>query len=237
MKQGLMAMIATLAIALCAGGQDSLPPLLLTSRSDSASPTTSLPAQPLRLTVPGGTEISVHLLSGIHTQVNHVDDPVRALLLHPVYINGHIALPSGSLLDGRITKIRSAGRLNRPAELSLRFERIILPNGQAEPIRAALTRLNTPRSAKTRLDPEGILKGSQAFSWKRVVGGLAALGTFTTAKVTLAGSAALAPLLPVSGAAVVGYAFVWPRGNEVHLPPETPARIRLVLPLTVRTAG
>jgi hypothetical protein len=163
-----------------------------------------------------------------------VDDLIQARLLEPVYVNGQVALPLGTLVDGRITSIRSARRLNRPAELLLRFERVTLPNGQAEPIRAELAAFDNPGPPKSRLDSEGHLKGTRAFSWKVFVGGFAALGTLVAAKASFASSAALAPWAPAGGAALLTYAFVWPRGNDVHLPPQTRCRIRLNLPLTVR---
>jgi hypothetical protein len=188
------------------------------------------------LTVPAQTEADVQLLSGIHSQVSHVGDPIRAQLLQPVYVNGRVALPRGSLLDGRITRIRPAGRLRRPAELSLRFERITLTDGQDRPIAAVLTALDPPVPLSVRLDSEGQLKGTKPISWKGITGGLLGLGTLASLETQLASAAALGATLPLGGGAVLGYAFLWPRGSDVHLPPDTRFRIRLHHPLTVRVA-
>ena len=40
--------------------------------------------------------------------------------------------------------------------------------------------------------------------------------------------------LPATGGGLVGFELLWPRGNDVHVPPETRARIRLNYPVTVR---
>ncbi len=224
--------MAVAVVGAAAGAQNSLNPLTLTPRAEVPP----APAPPRTVTIPAETEVAAQLLSGIHTQVSHRDDPIKAKLLQPIYIKGRVALPTGSLLDGRITRVRFARHLNRPAELTLRFERITLPDGQAEPILGVLASLDKPGPPKTRLDREGYLRGAPAFTWRRIAGGLFVLGTLATAKATLAGTAAWGPLLPVSGAALLSYEIVWPRGNDVHVPPDTRCRIRLTYPLTVRVA-
>lgn len=190
------------------------------------------------LTVPAQTEAAIQLLSGIHSRVSHVGDPVTARLLQPVYIDGRVALPSGSLINGRITRVRTAGRLRRPAELSLRFDRITLPDGQDQPIAAELAALDGSDSAsvKARIDSEGHLRGTKGLSWKGLAGSLIGLGTFATVQFQLAGAAALGTTLPFGGGALLGYAFLWPRGTDVQVPPDSRLRIRLHHPLTVRVA-
>jgi hypothetical protein len=173
------------------------------------------------------------MLSGIHTRINHVNDFVAARLLQPVYVNGYLALPSGSLLDGRVTFVRPSRRWHRPAELGLRFDRITLPNGQEQPMAAALASLEKPGALGFHLDAEGDLVGGRGFSWKPMLLGLAGTGTLGGVGA-VAGPGALSKLLPVAGAVLVGYEVVWPRGREVDLPPDTRCRLRLNYPLKVR---
>lgn len=231
--------IAALAVAVTlfqmsvAPAQNSVPSSALSRRN--TLPIASIPSPPSSpsLTIPAETQIAVQLLTGIHSQVSHVDDPVKAQLVQPVYVDGLVALPLGSLLDGRITRVRSAGRLRRPAELVFRFDRITLPDGEEEPISAALAAFDKPRPPKTQIDPEGHLKGARVFSWKLIAGGFASFGGLT-AKTVLAGTSPLGTILPASGAALLAYEIVVPRGNEVHVPPQTSLRLRLNYPLTVR---
>jgi len=188
------------------------------------------------LTVPAQTEAAIQLLSGIHSRVSHVGDLVTAELLQPVYVNGRVALPTGSVIGGRITRIRPAGRMRRPAELVLRFDSITLPDGQEEPCSAGLSGLDSPLPKTVELDSEGHLRGSRGISWKRLAGGFFGLGTFAFAEAQLASAAALGASLPIGAGAVLGYTFLIPRGNEVHVPPDTRFRIRLHQSVTVRVA-
>lgn len=234
MAKSFLAALSIFLLVSAGKTQDTLPPWGLTPRTGPPPVSTPATGSPLTLTVPAETEAAVQLLSGIHTQVSHLNDPVKARLVQPVYVNGRVALPRESLLDGRITMIHRAGRLGHSAELAFRFDQITLPDGQAAPIAAVLAALDNPRPAKAHLDPEGYLKGGSAISWRGVAGGLVALGTLATATATLGGTAALGSLLPVSGTALVAFTIVWPQGNDVHLPPRTRLRIRLNYPLTVR---
>jgi len=192
--------------------------------------------QPRMLVVPAQTEAQIQLLSGIHSQVSHEGDQVTAQLLQPIYVDGQVALPAGSLIAGHIARIRPAGRMRRPAELVLRFERITLPDGQDQPLSAMLTELDALPRSNTCVDSEGLLKGTKTVAWKRIAGGLVGLGALGALQGQVAGAAALGATLPIGGGAVLGYSFLWPKGNDVHVPPDTPMRIRLRNALTVRVA-
>ena len=198
------------------------------------APAQTVPSNPSTIIVPAETEADIQLLSGIHSRVSHVGDPFAATLVHPITVGGQVVLPAGSLIGGRITYIRPAGRLRRPAELGLRFELVTLPDGQNQPISALLTSLHALPRTNTAVDSEGILKGTGAGTWKRLTGGLLGLGVFSAIETQIASTAALGISLPLSGGAVLGYSFLVPKGNDVHVPPETQMRIRFRHPLTLR---
>jgi hypothetical protein len=185
------------------------------------------------LTIPAETEAEVLLLSGLHSEVAHINDPIKARLLEPVYVNGRVALPEGTLLDGRVTLVRTAGRMQRSAELAFRFERVTLPDGQASPITAVLKGFEEEAPFGARIETEGSLKGEK-FSWKKMAGGLATLGAASTAGWAIGGPATLAYILPGGGAGFFSYTYFWSKGSDVHIPPDTRLRIRLNHPLTVR---
>jgi hypothetical protein len=218
----MMLLVFFTAYAQAASGPTDLAP-----RARQYSPSSDLR---LTLTIPAETRATVQLLSGIHTRFTRVDDPIKAQLLQPVVIDGRVALPSGTLLDGRVTRVRPPGRVNRPAELALRFEQVTLPDGDVEPITAVLA-VAPPH---TRLDREGYLKGARSVSWEGVTGGVSAIASFAVAKAAFASSATFWPILPAAGTALLGYEFLWRRGSDVHLPPQTPCQIRLDYPLTIR---
>ncbi len=233
----ILATLAILSLGSPSQGGDAGPRWALAHQDLSPAAQRGERERSLTVTIPAETEVPVQLLSGIHSRVNHVNDPIQATLLQPVYVQGRIALPVGTLIDGRITRIQPARHLHRPAELALRFERITLPDGQAEPIHAVLSGLESSGSPKPRIDAEGFLRGPWSPAWKGLGVGLAGLGVFAAAKIVVGGSSALSPLLPAGGAALLGYEILWPRGREVHLPPETSCRIRLSYPVTLRVAG
>jgi hypothetical protein len=224
----LIALFAFSAVA-----QEALPTVPLSHRGTFLTDLTS-PPRPLTVTLPAETEVNVEVLSGIHTRINRVDDPVIAEVLAPVSVRGKIALPTGSLLDGRITMIRNSGHMHRPAELGLRFDRITLPDGQEKPVAAVLAALENPEALDFHLDAEGHLTGNRTLSLKGVFGGVAALGTYGALKVAAIGSSGASLVLPVGGAALIGYEAFWRRGREVNVPPDTHCRLRLNYPLTVR---
>ena len=130
--------------------------------------------------------------------------------------------------------VRSARRLHRPGELAFRFEQITLPDGESEPVTAVLAGLDNFAPPNTRVDAEGHLRGTRAFSWKGLAGGFGAWSAFAGVKYAVASTAALSSFLPATGAGVLGFELLWPRGNDVHVPPQTRCRIRLSYPVTVR---
>ncbi len=237
MRNVYLMAIALVGITSLAFGESSSTPAL-TERPAVSEATASSGdgSSPAPVIVPAETEAEIQLLSGIHSSVSHVGDPFAAQLVHPISIGGQVVLPAGSLIGGRITSIRPAGRLRRAAELGLRFEIVTLPDGQNQPISAFLMDVEAMPRTNTEVDSEGFLKGTGSGKWKRLTGGLLSLGAFSAIGTQIAGVAALGITLPVGGGAVLGYSFLIPKGNEVHVPPDTQMRIRLRHPLTLRVA-
>lgn len=236
MRNGILAVLAIGFFALSAGAQEGDPPFTLTRRGAPEVSGNAAQGAPSSLTVPAETEVAVQMLSGSHTQISRVNDRIVARLLQPVYVNGRVALPSGSLLDGRITLVRPTGHLHRPAELGLRFDRITLPDGQADSIAAVMAVIGDAKKLHLHLDTEGHLIGSRGLSVKSLFGGFVSLGALGTVRAALISPTALSALLPWGGAAVAGFEILFPRGSDVNLPPETYCRVRLNHPLTVRVA-
>jgi hypothetical protein len=225
--------IGFLAISALAHEDEVLVTLPRRSGPGQARAESSMPRK--TVTVPAETQVSIQVLSGIHTKVNHANDLVTARLLQPVYVDGRVALPSGSILDGRITMIRNSGHVHRPAELGLRFDRIVLPDGQAEPMAGVLVLMDESSKLDLHIDAEGHLTGGRALSWKTLIGGVG-LGSFGAIKAVASGATAVSISLSLAGVAAIGYEILWPKGHEVNLPPETRCLMRLNYPLTVRVS-
>lgn len=198
------------------------------------APDQAVTPHPSTVVVPAETEAEIQLLSGIHSGVSHVGDPFAAQLVRPISVDGQVVLPAGSFIEGRITSIRPAGRMRRAAELGLRFELVTLPDGKNQAISALLMNLDALPRTHTQVDSEGMLKGTSAGTWKRLTAGFLGLGAASAIGTQIAGAAALGLTVPLGGGAVLGYSFLVPKGNDVHVPPDTQMRIRLRHPLTVR---
>ncbi len=232
-----IAVICILAGAAPLGNaQSGVPQLTLPHRSSLFSPAPPKPTAPAVLTIPAETEVSIQLLSGIHSRVNQVDDFVQASLVQPVYVNGKVALPSGTMLNGRITRIQMAGHMHRAGELAFRFDQVTLPDGQASPISAVVSGVDHFKGSNLRLDNEGHFRGSRSISWKDLLPVAGGLGVLATIKATAVKSATFSPWFALGGAALVGYECLWPRGQDVNLPPDTHCLIRFNSSVTVRLA-
>jgi hypothetical protein len=225
------AALFALVFAFTAFGQDLNPGTALSHRNMAGESESA--AERVTLTVPAETEMKVQVLSGIHSRVNHVNDPVIAEVLRPVLVQGKVALPPGSLLDGHITLLRNSGRMHRSAEVGLRFDRITLPDGQEKPVAAVLAALEHPEALDIHLDQEGHVTSNRSINWKTLVGGFTSIGTYGALKIAAVGSAGATLALPLGGAALISYETLWRRGREVNMPPDTQCRLRLNYPLTV----
>jgi hypothetical protein len=129
MKKGLQGFVLLFLSAVVCAGQEMQPPVTLSPRASVSAAAVEHRSITV-VTVPADTEAAIEMLSGLHTRVSHVDDPIEARLLKPVYVQGRVALPYGTLLEGHVTRVRPAGHLHRPAEMSFRFDSISLPDGQ-----------------------------------------------------------------------------------------------------------
>jgi hypothetical protein len=189
------------------------------------------------LTIPAETLVKARLISGMHTLVSHINDPVSAEMTEPVYINGHMALPKGTLFDGHITSIRRPSWMRRNGEIAFRFDHVTLPNGQEVPVSAIMTHLDKSKGLMGELDAEGHVEGRRRGSWKRFLAGAVGVGSLTAAKLVVASSAALTVAAPASAVAFVGYELFLRRGSNVNVPPMTGCRIRILGSLTVPTVA
>ncbi|MGH9430037.1 MAG: hypothetical protein ACRD3T_00680 [Terriglobia bacterium] len=209
-------------------------------RTEKLSPNPSLSATALStgttMTIPAETQVSIELLSGIQSQVSHPDDIVEARLLDPVSVDGRVVLPEGTLFTGRVLGVRHARRLRRPAEIAFRFEQIALPDGQEKPFGATISGFQGVVRKDVGLDAEGDLLAKRSRQWKGTTAGFAGLGTSIALKAAMAGGSAFLPGVSAGSTAWLAYEFLWHRGREVNVPPQTRCTIRLEYPLSVEVS-
>ena len=185
------------------------------------------------LTIPAETLVKARLISGMHTLVSHVNDPVSAEMTEPVYINGEMALPKGTLFDGHITSVRRPSWMRHSGEIAFRFDHVTLPDGQMVAVTAIITHLDNRKDLMGTLDAEGHVRGRRRASWRNFLTGAVGVGGLTAAKLAFAGSTALTVAAPASAAAFLSYEFLFLRGSDVDVPPITGCSIRLLIFLTI----
>ncbi len=109
--------------------------------------------------IPAGTHARLLLLEALSASENKQGDVFHARVLEPIVHDGQLLLPEGSTLQGHIGKVVVPRRLNRPGSLYLVFDKVVLPNGNAEKVSASLVGTALEQKAAGSMDEEGGLHG------------------------------------------------------------------------------
>src|SRR5215472_3374953 len=107
--------------------------------------------------VPAGTALMVRLETTLATFSNRVGDPFRGSLTQPVVVEGKTLLPSGAIIEGRVTKLTEPRRISGKPTIGILPEAVILPSGERYYLDATLTDTNIPGSD---VNNEGQFKAS-----------------------------------------------------------------------------
>ncbi len=87
------------------------------------------PGLPPDVTVPSGTHVLLQLIGEVSTKRARDGDSVYLRTAAPVAVNGRVAIPRMSDVQGTITHVKPAGHVSGKGELAIRFDKLILPNG------------------------------------------------------------------------------------------------------------
>jgi type IV secretion system protein VirB10 len=87
------------------------------------------PGLPPDVTVPAGTRVLLQLVGEVSTKSAREGDRVYLSTAVPVAVDGRVAIPRGSDVQGTITRAKPAGRVSGKGELYIRFDSLIMPNG------------------------------------------------------------------------------------------------------------
>ncbi|HEX4919459.1 MAG TPA: hypothetical protein VFV92_01815 [Candidatus Bathyarchaeia archaeon] len=85
-------------------------------------------------TVPAGTHITVRTDSQINSATAHVGQSFRANLTRDLVVNHKILAKSGAPVKGKVTYVKSSGRLHAPGQVTIRLTSIQLSNGKTLPV-------------------------------------------------------------------------------------------------------
>ncbi len=185
------------------------------------------------IVVPAGSHIVFALNTFISTKYSKTGDMFHGQVTFPVAVNNRIIIPAGSYVRGTIMEVKRAGRVKGKANLVLRFESVMLPNGVTKELNADLSGLSAP-SGTAILKP-----GTEKVEGEASKGEDA--GTIAGAGTTGAGIGAIGGIpdnvgkgvaIGAGAGALAGLATVLlTRGKDIELDPSTEFDLVLKRPL------
>jgi hypothetical protein len=113
------------------------------------------------LSVPAGTMLHCRTTQTLTTKLNFQGDAFTMSVAEAVNINGHVAIPVGSMLAGHITRMERPGRIKGVGQMRLTVEQITLPDGRNFPLSATLMTAYGADNVKV-VGSEGIIKGASS---------------------------------------------------------------------------
>src|SRR5208337_2337210 len=92
-----------------------------------------------KIEVPKETTIPMILLNTINTRSAYVGQSIYCESIFPISVGNRIIIPKGTSIRGTVTEVIHPGRVKGRAQLGLRFDEMILPNGTTRHLRATLS--------------------------------------------------------------------------------------------------
>ena len=107
------------------------------------------------LTVPAGTEVQIRLKTKVSTTSSHAKDPVEAVVIAPVMVDGQFAVPAGAAVRGAVAKVTPSSKPDERAVLALSFTTLEF-GGTKLTLAARLTDVD---NAREKVDDQGQVQG------------------------------------------------------------------------------
>ena len=215
----------------------SAPPAAAHVENPTPSPANVPPApvvtDPRAFVVPADTVIPMILLNTINTRSAYVGQAIYCESIYPIAVRNHIIIPKGTSIRGTVTQVIHPGHVKGRAQLGMRFDELVLPNGTTRPLRASLAGFGSEGDDKFK-PKEGQIEGGGS---KGKDAGTIARTTIPGAEIgTIVGATKGAPLEGLGIGSAVGAAagVVWilaTRGKEIVLPHGTSLELQLSQPL------
>lgn len=182
---------------------------------------TALAAQDIdSVVIPAKTEIFVTLQRSVNTKSAYLGEKFYGQVSVPVTMNDKIIVPVGTTVLGHVEKSRKPGRVKGKAEITLKFDRVILPEGTTREIQAIVQSAeNYPARQTARTEGTVVAEGSQGSD---VMKGAAEGGVYGTSTGVIVGAvrggilkgAGIGAAVGAAGGAIAG---LLKRGKDVEL--------------------
>ena len=180
-------------------------------------------------TLPPDTVISVQMNVTLSSRTARVGDKFTATVTVPVYVNGRTVIPAGSIIEGRVTQVTPAKRMNRSGTIGIDFDDLLFPNGTRVGLVGGLT--SDDPETRRRIDDESRVSGEGNKRPSVFIGGGGAIGAVLGG---IAGGGKGAVLGGVAGAGVGVAGVLLSKGEEAQVPSGTPFGVQIKQPLIIR---
>lgn len=223
LRLALTAMLSVAAIAVLSGklnAQDSRPRYSAAQSGERG------------WTLPPDTVISVQMNGTLSSRTARVGDKFTATVTVPVYVNGRTIIPAGSIVEGRVTQVTPAKRMNRSGTIGIDFDALVFPNGSAVDLVGSLT--SSDPETQRRIDDESRVSGKGNERASVFIGGGGAIGAVLGA---IAGGGKGAVLGGVAGAGAGVAGILLSKGEEAQVPSGTPFGVQIKQALVVRESS
>lgn len=202
---------------------------LNTSAQDNRSRYASSQGPERSWTLPADTVINVQMSGKLSSGTARVGDKFTATVTVPVYVNGKTVIPAGSVVEGRVTQVTPAKRMNRSGTIGVDFDDIVFPNGAVVPLVGALT--SDDPETRRRIDDESRVSGSGNKRPTVFIGGGGAIGA-VLGGIAGGGKGAVLGGVVGAGAGVAG--VLLSKGEEAEVPSGTTFGVQLKQGLVIR---
>lgn len=92
-----------------------------------------------QVTVPAGTVVDLQTTSALDSGSAQQGDTFSTTVRRSVYVNGRVAIPQASSVDGRVTEVRPAVLGSQSGVIGVEFFRLVLADGTSYDLSGALT--------------------------------------------------------------------------------------------------
>ena len=212
-RAGVLLLAAAIGAGACATSGSSSATVPQTSSGGGRTvPTGPVAANESRAgVVPAGQELDVRLQSTLSSETAAVEQRFEATTVVDLTQNGRVLIPAGSVVNGVVSGVDKAGRIERAGKLTLSFDGITV-RGRQHKVRATATEVFKSGGILEEKGTAGVGAGAGA-----IVGGIL-------------GGVKGAVLGAVIGA---GGAIAATDGKDVELPAGSMVRVRFDTPVTI----